>query len=162
MSTTPNSVKVINIGNEKPELNDFLTSRVKEEETKVINKDYEDFEVEDDDDISDEEEEKHDISGGDEDDDDDDEDDDDDDDEDEDEDEDAQYGGKKVRFTYDDDEETASEASSRSTIKMLSEDPLFIVLSEYFVNKKGKNIVDVLEEINISLKRLAFKNKKRI
>ena len=41
MSTTPNSVKVINIGNEKPELNDFLTSRVKEEETKVINKDYE-------------------------------------------------------------------------------------------------------------------------
>ena len=38
---------------------------------------------------------------------------------------------------------------------MLSEDPLFLVLSEYLVNKKGENIVTVLDKINSSLNKLS-------
>jgi hypothetical protein len=35
---------------------------------------------------------------------------------------------------------------------MLGGDPLFLVLSEFFMTKSGKNIADVLEEISMSLK----------
>lgn len=45
-------------------------------------------------------------------------------------------------------------ASVTSTTRMLSEDPLFLVLSEYFVNKKGRNIVTVLDKINNNLSKL--------
>lgn len=57
-------------------------------------------------------------------------------------------------------EETASVASggSSSTIQLLSSDPLFLILSEYFVTKNGKNMVTILEEINQNLARLAMKN----
>jgi nitric oxide reductase activation protein len=48
----------------------------------------------------------------------------------------------------------ASEASTSSTIEMLSSDPLFLVLSEYLVNKKGENIVTVLDKINRNLSAL--------
>jgi hypothetical protein len=48
----------------------------------------------------------------------------------------------------------ASVASTTSTTRMLSEDPLFLVLSEYLVNSKGENIVTVLDKINTNLSKL--------
>lgn len=51
-----------------------------------------------------------------------------------------------------DDDDSASE-SSVSTTELLGKDPLFLVLSQYFMTSSGKNIADVLEEISLSLKK---------
>jgi hypothetical protein len=45
-------------------------------------------------------------------------------------------------------------ASESSTVQLLSEDPLFLVLAQYFATAKGKNIVNVLEDINTNIKNL--------
>lgn len=47
-----------------------------------------------------------------------------------------------------------SSASSTSTTRMLSSDPLFLVLYQYLVNNKGENIVTVLDKINKNLTKL--------
>lgn len=49
---------------------------------------------------------------------------------------------------------SSSVASSTSTTRMLSSDPLFLVLYQYLVNNKGENIVTVLDKINKNLKKL--------
>jgi hypothetical protein len=46
-------------------------------------------------------------------------------------------------------------------ISMLGGDPLFLVLSEFFMTKGGKNIADVLEEINQGLKEFQSLPKKK-
>ena len=44
--------------------------------------------------------------------------------------------------------------SETSTTDILSNDPLYLVLSEVFLSTKGNNIVDVLEKIHKDLKKL--------
>lgn len=58
----------------------------------------------------------------------------------------------------DDASDAASDdaASESSTVQLLSEDPLFLVLAQYFATPKGKNIVSVLEDINTNIKNLTF------
>lgn len=53
----------------------------------------------------------------------------------------------------------ASDVSGGSTIDQLSRDPLFLVLSQYLSNKDG-NIVDALDKINKSLKKIIHIMKK--
>jgi hypothetical protein len=53
-----------------------------------------------------------------------------------------------------DDDDKASTVSTSSTIQMLGGDPLFLVLSEYLVNKKGDNIVTVLDKLNDNIEKL--------
>jgi hypothetical protein len=50
-------------------------------------------------------------------------------------------------------EEPEQEGGARSEdeFSMMGGDPLFLVLSEFFVSKSGKNIADILEEINENL-----------
>lgn len=59
---------------------------------------------------------------------------------------------------------TRSESSSSSntsdvasTVELLSRDPLYMVLSEYFMSKRGNNIIDILEKINKNLEKLVNK-----
>ena len=47
-----------------------------------------------------------------------------------------------------------SSASSTSTMDMLSEDPLFLVLCQFLLNNKEENIVTVLDKINTSIQDL--------
>lgn len=49
---------------------------------------------------------------------------------------------------------SGSSVSSSSTTRMLSSDPLFLVLYQYLVNNKGENIVTVLDKINNNLSKL--------
>ena len=42
-------------------------------------------------------------------------------------------------------------ARSESDFSMMGGDPLFLVLSEFFVSKSGKNIADIMEELNENL-----------
>ena len=60
----------------------------------------------------------------------------------------------RLRQRRDSSSSSASEASSTSTTRMLSSDPLFLVLYQYLVNNKGENIVTVLDKINKNLKKL--------
>lgn len=52
------------------------------------------------------------------------------------------------------DDDTESTISTVSTTQMLGGDPLFLVLSEYLVNKKGDNIVTVLDKLNDNIAKL--------
>jgi hypothetical protein len=52
-------------------------------------------------------------------------------------------------------------ARDSDEISMLGGDPLFLVLSEFFMTKGGKNIADVLEEINQGLKEFQSIPKKK-
>lgn len=45
-------------------------------------------------------------------------------------------------------------SSSLATIDALSQDPLFLVLTQFFMNHKSENIVSVLMDINKSIKEL--------
>lgn len=49
---------------------------------------------------------------------------------------------------------SSSSASSTSTMEMLSEDPLFLVLCQFLLNNKEENIVTVLDKINTSIQDL--------
>jgi hypothetical protein len=55
----------------------------------------------------------------------------------------------------------AGGARDSDEISMLGGDPLFLVLSEFFMTKGGKNIADVLEEINQGLKEFQSIPKKK-
>lgn len=79
-------------------------------------------------------------------------------DEDEHEDDDALLG-KSPRNTFvgggsDDEEDKASLASSIKTVDLLAEDPLFLVLGQFFVSKKKENLVDVMDKLNENLEKL--------
>jgi hypothetical protein len=54
----------------------------------------------------------------------------------------------------DDAASTVSNETTSSTIQMLGGDPLFLVLSEYLANKKGDNIVTVLDKLNDNIEKL--------
>lgn len=56
----------------------------------------------------------------------------------------------------------AGGARSDDEISMLGSDPLFLVMSEFFMTKKGKNIADILEEISNSLKDLQVAKKGKL
>lgn len=43
---------------------------------------------------------------------------------------------------------------SISTTEILGSDPLYTILSQFFTSKDGKNIADILEEINSKMKYL--------
>lgn len=52
--------------------------------------------------------------------------------------------------------DTSSDNESVCTVDLLSSDPLFLVLSHFFVSKKtGDNIATILEKINSNLEKLA-------
>lgn len=119
-------------------------------EAKEANENDEDFQGDEEEDEDEDDDEEDGDGDGDEDEEDKDEDDDeedgdDDEDDEEDEDEDGTQDGGASDKSY----------STTSTTRMLSEDPLFLVLSEYLVNKKGENIVTVLDKINSSLNKLS-------
>lgn len=65
-----------------------------------------------------------------------------------------------------DDNESVASGGSRSssidTIKLLSNDPLFLVLSKTFANQKGENIVDILDRINTNLEKLLAKSEQSL
>ena len=85
-------------------------------------------------------------------------------DDDADEDEDEEGGQEDVEESEDNDKEDDEEdeeesqdggaSSVSSTTRMLSEDPLFLVLSEYLVDKNGQNLVTMLGKINNNLSKL--------
>lgn len=52
----------------------------------------------------------------------------------------------------------SSDTSSIGTTDILSEDPLFLVLSQFLVSKRNTNIVDAIEKLNENIERL-LKNK---
>jgi hypothetical protein len=52
--------------------------------------------------------------------------------------------------------------SDMDSISMLGGDPLFLVLSEFFMTKSGKNIADVLEEISAKLGKKGKKKGKKV
>lgn len=57
--------------------------------------------------------------------------------------------------TESDEDESDDESDvSLSTTEILNNDPLYTILSQFFLSKDGKNIADILEEINHKLKYL--------
>jgi hypothetical protein len=46
------------------------------------------------------------------------------------------------------------DAVSLSTTEILNSDPLYTILSQFFMTKDGKNIADILEEMNVKMKYL--------
>lgn len=54
----------------------------------------------------------------------------------------------------DEDDSDDDDAVSLSTTEILNSDPLYTILSQFFVTKEGKNIAEILEEINHKLKYL--------
>jgi hypothetical protein len=61
---------------------------------------------------------------------------------------------QQARSSTSSSEDGSSSVSSSSTTRMLSCDPLFLVLYQYLVNNKGENIVTVLDKINKNLSKL--------
>lgn len=58
--------------------------------------------------------------------------------------------------------ETSDDDSSQcSTTELLAADPLYFVLSRFMMTKDGKNIADVLDEINHSLRKISKKLHKK-
>jgi len=60
--------------------------------------------------------------------------------------------------------DSASEASSTgsyNTIDLLGGDPLFLVLSKFFMSEDGRNIADILEDISYKLEKLVRVSKKK-
>lgn len=60
--------------------------------------------------------------------------------------------------------DSASEASSGgsyNTIDLLGGDPLFLVLSKFFMSEDGRNIADILEDISYKLDKLVRVSKKK-
>lgn len=53
-----------------------------------------------------------------------------------------------------DEEGSDDDAVSLSTTEILNSDPLYTILSQFFVTKDGKNIADILDEMNHKLKYL--------
>jgi len=53
-----------------------------------------------------------------------------------------------------DDESDDDSDVSLSTTEILNNDPLYTILSQFFLSKDGKNIADILDEINHKLKYL--------
>jgi hypothetical protein len=58
----------------------------------------------------------------------------------------SQEGGKK---------DASDTSSTVSTTELLGRDPLFLVLSEFFMDEEGNNIIHVLQKINKNLSKLA-------
>lgn len=56
--------------------------------------------------------------------------------------------------TVSEEEEEDDDAVSLSTTEILNGDPLYTILSQFFISKDGKNIADILEEMNSKLKYL--------
>jgi predicted metal-dependent RNase len=52
------------------------------------------------------------------------------------------------------DEEEDDDTVSLSTTEILNGDPLYTILSQFFISKDGKNIADILEDISSKLKYL--------
>lgn len=66
--------------------------------------------------------------------------------------------GHKKKLAMTDDNDDASIAGSDCTIDLLSHDPLFLVLSSFFMSKdSGDNIATILEKINNNLEKLVLK-----
>lgn len=57
----------------------------------------------------------------------------------------------------DDMSEGGKSSSSVDTVKLLSRDPLYLVLSQIFMNKDGLNLINILEKINMNLEKIANK-----
>jgi hypothetical protein len=57
----------------------------------------------------------------------------------------------------DDMSEGGRSSSSVDTVKLLSSDPLYLVLSKVLMNKDGLNLVEILEKINLNLEKIANK-----
>lgn len=53
----------------------------------------------------------------------------------------------------DSEDEEDDDAVSLSTTEILNSDPLYTILSQFFLTKDGKNIADVLDEINGKLSK---------
>lgn len=47
--------------------------------------------------------------------------------------------------------------ASIDTVKLLSKDALYLIMTKVFMNKDGKNIVNILEKINDNLEKLVAK-----
>lgn len=63
-------------------------------------------------------------------------------------------GGKTQTASDDDSDEESESGDSVATIDLLGGDPLYLVLSEFFVSKKKENIVDVIDKLNDNLEKL--------
>lgn len=70
-------------------------------------------------------------------------------------------GGKKKNKVEDEEASSRiseidhlSDAESECTVDLLSTDPLFLVLSQFFMTKSGENIASVLDKINANLEKL--------
>lgn len=62
---------------------------------------------------------------------------------------------KTPQSVVSDTDDESAETSSVCTIDLLSADPLFIVLSQFFMSKEtGDNIVTVLEKLNKNIEKL--------
>lgn len=60
-----------------------------------------------------------------------------------------------TKIEYDDSENNDNKTdTSGSTYDILSKDPLFMVLSEFFMSKNGENICDILGKMNDNLVKL--------
>lgn len=167
MAGKKGSVKIINVGEDKKAKDDFdeflddesVLSEVESTNSEVIEVEKEEYEggedkdkdedEEDEDDEDDEEDEDDDEEDEDDEDEDDEEDEDEEEeDEDDDEEEDKQTGGAKGKKL-----KKSPSTDSMNTVEMLSSDPLYIVMSQFFKSSSGsnKNVVDVLEDLNTIL-----------
>lgn len=67
-------------------------------------------------------------------------------------------GARKTNKKSYDDDDASSVAASDDTINLLVNDPLFLVLSQFFMSKdSGDNIATILEKINNNLEKLVLK-----
>lgn len=64
-------------------------------------------------------------------------------------------GGKSKKEESDDSSDDDSSDEECSTTELLAADPLYFVLSRFFITDDGKSIVKVLDEINHKLGKIA-------
>lgn len=56
--------------------------------------------------------------------------------------------------TEDELEEDKQSTTSLRTVDLLAEDPLFLVLGQFFVSQKKENLADVMDKINTNLEKI--------
>lgn len=65
-----------------------------------------------------------------------------------------QEGGAKKQKVLEDALDAVSETDSQNTAEILSHDPLFLVMSQYFMSSKsGNNLATILEKLNDNLEK---------
>ena len=62
-------------------------------------------------------------------------------------------GSESEEESTDAEEDEEDDDVSVSTSEILNSDPLYTILSQFFMTEDGKNITEVLEEINVKLSK---------